>query len=55
MKKGDSAATFKLKCVGCQKTELRPAADCVEQPYCSCGMPMVLQSVDVRSVEGNHA
>jgi rRNA maturation endonuclease Nob1 len=43
-----SQATFKLKCVGCGKVEKRPADQCKEQPFCACGMPMVLQQVKVR-------
>ena len=33
---------FKLKCVGCGKIEKRPAEQCHDQPFCSCGLPMIL-------------
>jgi hypothetical protein len=40
--------TFTLKCVGCGKTEDRPAAECEKQPFCTCGMLMVLEKVSLR-------
>lgn len=42
--------TFTLKCVGCKKVEKRPSEECKEQPFCSCGMPMFLESVAVSTV-----
>lgn len=43
-------ATFKLRCVGCQTIETRPAHDCHEQPFCNrCYMPMVLEEVSVKN------
>ena len=39
--------TFKLCCVGCKRTEDRPARECTEQPFCSkCSMPMTLEKVE---------
>ena len=42
-------STFKLKCVGCKKVEVRPVSECHEQPFCLCGMPMYLVSVTARA------
>lgn len=42
------ATTFKLKCVGCQMVEDRPATEIERDdvPYCKkCYMPMTVQSV----------
>jgi hypothetical protein len=44
-------ATFKLRCVGCQTIEHRPAADCrgEDPPFCTkCFMPMVLLEVTIK-------
>lgn len=45
-------STFVLKCVGCKKIDKRPAAECTEQPFCSCGMPMLLEKVLVSQPSG---
>lgn len=43
-------ATFKLKCVGCQTIEKRPADECKEMPFCNkCFMPMVLVEVTIKN------
>ena len=44
------SATFTLRCVGCKRTEKRPADKCIEQPFCSeCYMPMILETVDAKT------
>lgn len=41
--------TFKLKCVGCKKTDERPAVDCQEMQFCNqCHMPMMLEKVTIK-------
>lgn len=43
-------ATFKLRCVGCQIIQHRPAAECKEMPFCKkCFMPMVLVEVTIKN------
>ena len=44
-----SQEMFKLKCVGCETVEERPAEECLEQPFClKCYMPMMLIEVNIK-------
>lgn len=46
------STTFKLKCVGCQMVEQRPASEIERDdvPYCKkCLMPMTVQSVTTKN------